>query len=273
MEGTDNIESLRALIAALRQPQSGSPWDIKQDFHSLAPYTIEEAYEVLDAVYRGNRPDLCEELGDLLLQIIYYARLAEEEGSFDFNTVVQALTAKLTRRHPHIFGENAAKPARLDLAAHRRQWQSIKEQEKAAKGQAPVYSLDTVSPALPPVLEAAKLQQQAEAAGFDWVAALPVLHKVQEELAELQEAIEKGDKAEQSAEYGDVLFTLINLGRKIGVAFEAGLKQSNQKFRRRFTYIEKSLRKQHKSLTEADISLMEKLWNEAKEHENSAAPS
>jgi len=267
MQATDKIEQLLALIAALRHPQTGSSWDIKQNFRSIAPYTIEEAYEVVDAVNRDNKQDLCEELGDLLLQIVYHARLAEEEGSFDFNNVVQAVNSKLIRRHAHIFGPAAAETAKLDAAAHKQQWQAIKMQEKSAKGQGDIYYLDAVSSALPAVLEAAKLQEKAEATGFDWVEAQPVLQKLREELKELQEAVKKGSTEEQIAEYGDVLFTLINLGRKIGANFEDSLNRTNQKFRRRFTYIEKELQKRHRNLAEADIVEMEALWNEAKEKE------
>lgn len=262
------IEDLRSLMAALRNPQNGCPWDKEQNFRSLAPYVIEEAYEVADAIHRNNSQDLCEELGDLLLQIVFHARIAEEAGLFAFPDIVQAISRKLIRRHPHIFGSAAQKAAKPDKAALKQQWEAIKAQEKAEKmPQGNSYYLDDVSSALPAVLTAEKLQQKAEQVGFDWVEALPVLQKTREELAELQEAIMEGNAEAQAAEYGDVLFTLINLGRKIGADFEGSLHRSNQKFRSRFNFIEDSLKEQNKILQEADCAEMEALWQAAKQQE------
>lgn len=267
MKASGTIEELLELMAALRHPQTGCPWDIRQNFQSIAPYTIEEAYEVADAVSRNNAGDLCEELGDLLFQVVYHARMAEEQGLFTFNKVVQAINGKLIRRHPHVFGTAEEKAIKNDITALKQQWETIKTQEQAAKKQEKAYYLDAVPSNLPAGLTAAKLQEKAEETGFDWVEALPVLQKVREELQELQEAIETGNAEEQAAEYGDVLFTLVNLGRKIGADFENSLRSTNLKFRRRFNYIEENLKKQHKSLKEADLALMEALWTEAKEKE------
>lgn len=268
----NEIERLTAIMAQLRDPETGCPWDIAQDFSSIAPYTIEEAYEVADAIARQNRADLCEELGDLLLQVVFHARMAEEEGSFSFADVARAINAKLMRRHPHVFGTKAERAARQNPAAIKRQWAVIKAQENAAKTVAAGKSetkayLDSVSANLPAALEAEKLQNQAEKIGFDWAEPLPVLAKLREELQELEEALAEGKQREAKQEFGDVLFTAINLGRKIEANFEMSLRAVNQKFRYRFGYIEAALNKQNKSLAEADLAAMEALWQEAKQAE------
>jgi len=274
------IAALIELMAALRQPETGCPWDIAQNFASIAPYTIEEAYEVADAIARGNRADLCEELGDLLLQVIFHARMAEEEGSFNFADVARGLRGKLIRRHPHIFGPPEQRAAAADPAAVSQIWQNVKQQERAARsarsgaGNAAAAEkaesesrLSAVSPALPPVLETKKLQQAAERVGFDWAEPQPVIDKMREELTELEEALAAGDKTAIGKEYGDILFTAVNLGRKIQADFELSLKGANQKFRRRFGYIEQELRRAGEAPKPENLARMENLWNEAKQQE------
>jgi len=273
-QAAHEIEALLDIMAELRRPDGGCPWDRAQNFTSIAPYTIEEAYEVADAIARSNRADLCEELGDLLYQVIFHARIAEEEGSFTFADVARTLRAKLIRRHPHIFGSAEERGACADAAAVQRQWQQIKQQEKAAKqaqagaGAAADESLlNAVSSALPPVLEARKLQESAERVGFDWAEPQPVLEKTREELTELEEALAAGDRPEIGKEYGDILFTAVNLGRKIGADFDMSLKATNQKFRRRFSYIEQKLREDGRTPGAENLAMMEELWRKAKAQE------
>ncbi|MEX3009035.1 nucleoside triphosphate pyrophosphohydrolase [Hoeflea sp. TYP-13] len=273
MEASKDIARLVEIMAALRDPQSGCPWDVKQDFQSIKPYTIEEAYEVADAIERDDLDDLCDELGDLLLQVVFHARMAEEAGAFDFGDVVHAITRKMIRRHPHVFaGSNADTPEGVKL-----QWEDIKAAEKAERAerrrqhgrteQEATGLLDGVSRALPALSEAIKLQHKAARVGFDWSEAAPVLAKIEEELGELRGALELGDKTKVEGEFGDLVFALVNLGRHVGADPEMALRGTNGKFRKRFAFIEKSLGENGEDIKEATLERMETLWGEAKAHD------
>lgn len=272
-----DIARLIEIMAALRAPVTGCPWDIEQDFASIAPYTIEEAYEVADAIERGDMDDLRDELGDLLLQVVYHARMAEEAGDFAFGDVVEAITTKMIRRHPHVFGDAEARAA----GAAKGMWDAIKAQEKARKRDARLARglpaedhghgfLDSVPVALPALVRARKLQDKAATVGFDWADAAPILDKIEEEIAELREAIAEGDKAAMSDEFGDVLFALVNFGRHVDVEAETALAGTNAKFRRRFHFIERELSASGRRLGEATLDEMEALWQRAKRAERTA---
>lgn len=274
MKPSRDVKRLIEIMAALRHPQSGCPWDKVQTFQTIMPYTIEETYEVADAIKRNDRADLCEELGDLLLQVVYHARLAEEEGSFSFADVVESITKKMIRRHPHVFGTKAQRQAGMSDDA----WERIKAVEKAEK-QAQKAGLiephkkknaylDDVSSVFPPWLEALKLQKKAARAGFDWPGAAEVLQKLEEETQELTEAITTKDSPAIAAEHGDVLFTIINLGRKLNLDPDMALAMTNKKFRSRFSYIEKKLQEKYKQLEDASLTEMESLWQQAKTEES-----
>mgnify|MGYP003630768257 FL=1 len=270
MEPSKDISRLIEIMAALRDPQTGCPWDLKQDFQSIKPYTIEEAYEVADAIERNDMDDLTDELGDLLLQVVFHARMAQENGDFEFGDVVEAITRKLIRRHPHVFS-NASTDTPEGVKV---QWDDIKAAEKAerasrrqARGEAVDGDggrLEGVPRALPALTEAIKLQQQAARVGFDWNEAAPVLAKIEEELAELREALESNDKGKVQEEFGDLVFALVNLGRHVGAEPEMALRGTNQKFRRRFSHIEKTLEAKGEDLQQASLERMEQLWGEAK---------
>lgn len=260
----------------LRTPGIGCAWDLEQDFASVAPFTIEEAYEVADAIARGDLQDLRDELGDLLLQVVFHARMAEEQGAFDFGGVVEAITSKLIRRHPHVFGETR------DLSAGevKLAWDRIKAGETAERARRlgtppPASILDGVPVALPSLTRADKLTRKAAAIGFTWPDAAAVLDKVTEELDELREAIAGRDRAAIADELGDVLFTMANAGRVLGVDPEAALAGTNRKFERRFRHVESRLAAIGRSPAESDLAEMDDLWNEAKAAETAAgrAPS
>lgn len=267
MKPAKDISRLIEIMAALRDPQSGCPWDVEQDFASIAPYTIEEAYEVLDAIQRQDLADLRDELGDLLLQVVFHARMAEEDGAFDFGDVVDAITTKMIRRHPHVFGDEKAREAGMAKGV----WERIKAEEKAERqarrgvnSDAPSSYLDDVTVALPALTRALKLQQKASHVGFDWGAPHPVLDKIEEEICELREAMAQDDTAAVAEEFGDLMFALVNLGRQLGLDPEAALRGTNEKFRTRFAVIERGLEADGKVLGEAPLQDMERLWQEAK---------
>jgi len=271
MQPSENIERLIEIMAALRDPQSGCPWDIEQDFASIAPYTIEEAYEVADAIARGDMDDLRDELGDLLLQVVYHARMAEEAGDFRFADVVKAITTKMIRRHPHVFGDESARGAGMAKGM----WDKIKAEEKAEKRTARIARgldpedhgkgfLDSVPVALPALTRSLKLQERASKVGFDWGAPGPVLEKIEEEIGELKHAIESGDLSAAKDEFGDVLFALVNLGRHLHVDAESALAGTNDKFRARFHFVEQRLNEVGGSLEQASLEEMEALWQTAK---------
>ena len=252
-----NIATLRAIMAALRTPVTGCPWDLEQDFASIAPYTIEEAYEVADAIQRGNKADLCDELGDLLLQPIYHAQMAAEEGSFTFDDVIEGVVSKMIRRHPHVFGDAEAKAAGVAKGF----WEAGKAKER--QGQPKQGLLATVPIALPGLTRAVKLQSKAAKVGFDWPSVENVYDKIAEEIAELRAAAD----ADKAGEFGDVLFALANVARHLGIDPEAALRATNEKFVRRFGYIETELAKLGREPKDSDLAEMDTLWNQAKEFE------
>jgi len=247
-------------MARLRDPQTGCPWDIEQTFESIAPYTIEEAHEVADAIARGDFDDLRDELGDLLLQVVYHARMAEEAGRFDFDAVAQGIADKMIRRHPHVFG--AADPDRT-AAEQTAEWEAIKAAERAAKGQDRARTLDGVALGLPALTRALKLQNRAARVGFDWPQTAAVLDKITEEAGEL-EAARDGDPAHLAEEYGDLLFVMVNLGRHLKIDPEAALRGANAKFTRRFGHIEDELAAAGRSPDQATLEEMDALWDAAK---------
>lgn len=263
-----DIDVLLRIMGALRTPGTGCPWDLEQDFASISRYTIEEAYEVADAIEHGDLEDLRDELGDLLLQVVFHARMAEERGAFDFGGVVEAITAKLIRRHPHVFG-NARN---LSPSEVKSLWDEIKAAEKAerrgCKGEDRAPSvLDGVISGLPALTRADKLTRKAAAVGFTWPDALSVIDKVEEELAELREAVEAKAKSAIAEELGDLIFTLANLGRQLDIDPEAALAATNLKFERRFRSIEAALSRIGKTPAMSDLEEMDALWTAAKREE------
>ena len=258
-----NIATLRAIMAALRTPVTGCPWDLEQDFASIAPYTIEEAYEVADAIQRGNKADLCDELGDLLLQPIYHAQMAAEEGSFTFDDVIESVVTKMIRRHPHVFGDAKARAAGVANGF----WEANKAKER--QGQPKQGLLASVPIALPGLTRAVKLQAKAAKVGFDWPSVANVYDKITEEIAELRAAAD----AEKPGEFGDVLFALANVARHLGIDPEAALRATNEKFTSRFGYIEAELQKRGREPKDSDLAEMDTLWNQAKEFERSLVRS
>ena len=266
MKPARDISRLIEIMAALRTPVSGCPWDLEQDFSSIAPYTIEEAYEVVDAIERGDFADLTDELGDLLLQVVFHARMGEEKGLFAFPDVVEAITRKLIRRHPHVFGDTA----HLTPDEVKGLWAKIKGEEKAERaarrgGLEPHKGLLADVPrALPALTRAVKLQSKASTVGFDWNDARLVLDKIKEEIAECEEAISSGNTAHVREEIGDLLFAVANLARHVDVDAEDSLRGTNTKFEKRFAYIEKTLAERGIALKDATLEQMDKLWNEAK---------
>jgi len=262
------LDELLAIMARLRDPERGCPWDVRQDFDSIAPYTLEEAYEVVDAIDRRDWDDLRDELGDLLLQVVFHARMAEERGLFDFADVAGAIADKMVRRHPHVFGD--ARYANVEEQG--RAWEAIKAQERAAKGAPPDDSaLAGVSPGLPEWKRAARLQQRAAAVGFDWPDYRPVLDKLAEELDEVRAEFEAGaDPARLEDEVGDVLFVAVNLARHAGVDFSRALRHANAKFERRFRRMEQRATAEGGRLADRDLPAQEALWQRAKQDEREA---
>ncbi|MFN0023091.1 MAG: nucleoside triphosphate pyrophosphohydrolase [Parvularculaceae bacterium] len=249
------IDDLVALMAALRTPKTGCPWDLEQDFRSIAPYTIEEAYEVADAIDRGDMAGLKDELGDLLFQAVFHARMAEEAGAFAFDDVARGIIDKMRRRHPHVFAEATARTADEQTRA----WEDQKAAERLSKGAQSI--LDDVPLGLPGLTRAVKLQKRAARVGFDWTNPRDVLDKIAEETGELIDAMDAGAPDAIEDEYGDLLFVMANLSRHLGIDPEAALRRANEKFRRRFRHIEQSLGDR---LGAAGLDEMEALWGEAK---------
>jgi len=278
-----DIARLIEIMAALRTPGSGCPWDLEQDFATIAPYTLEEAYEVADAIARGDFDDLRDELGDLLLQVVFHARMAEEAGLFGFGDVVQAITEKLIRRHPHVFGD----AGRLPTDAVNALWDRIKAQEKAERAERRAVSasnaaersasersagaLAGVPVTLPALTRALKLQDKAGKVGFDWNDPLAVLAKIREEADEIAAALAAGNASEARAEVGDLMFAVVNLARHLGADPEAVLRATNQKFERRFGHIEDALAAAGKTPQQSTLGEMDALWNAAKAAERDAA--
>ena len=277
MEPSRDISRLIEIMAALRTPVTGCPWDLEQDFKSIAPYTIEEAYEVADAIERGDMADLKLELGDLLLQPVYHARMAEEQGLFDFGDVVEAVTKKMIRRHPHVFGDEEARSAGMAKGA----WERIKASEKAEQAEArrnageaadsteatslPDPSLlDDVPRTLPGLMAAIKLQTKAGKVGFDWNDPKAVLAKIREELDEVEAELDEAAPDRLRDEIGDLLFAVANLARHVNVDAEGALRGTNEKFRSRFAHIEAHIGRTGHTMESADLETMERLWVEAK---------
>jgi ATP diphosphatase len=257
---------LLEVMRALRDPEQGCSWDIEQDFASIAPYTIEEAYEVADAIERQDWSELKNELGDLLLQTVYHTQIASEAALFTFDDVANAISDKMVARHPHVFGaESQDKSAEQQTA----DWESIKATERATKSKQGV--LEDVALALPALMRAAKLQKRAARVGFDWPNISQVLDKIQEETQELVEAKKTLTQTEVVEEYGDLMFVMVNLGRHLKVDAEEALRGANMKFTRRFQYIENELARQGLSPEKSNLNDMDKLWNEAKKVERNGA--
>jgi nucleoside triphosphate diphosphatase len=275
-----DIAKLVEIMAALRTPKTGCPWDLEQSFETIVPYTIEEAYEVAEAVLRGDLADLKDELGDLLLQVVFHARMAEEQGAFAFPDVVEAITEKLIRRHPHVFGDRRGTTA----ADVKGLWAKIKGEERekrrakrAAAGldASPPSLLDDVPLALPALSRAETLQRRVVAVGFDWPDTAQVIDKIREELAETEAALKKQDRAELADEIGDLLFTVANLARHAGIDAEDALRATNRKFERRFRFVEGGLAARGKAPAQSSLDEMEALWQDAKaaEREQVSAPA
>ncbi|WP_199096711.1 nucleoside triphosphate pyrophosphohydrolase [Dyella sp. ASV21] len=263
-----SLDDLLAIMARLRDPAGGCPWDVQQNFATIAPYTIEEAYEVADAIDRQDWHDLRDELGDLLLQVVFHAQMAKEAGLFDFADVAHAISDKMVRRHPHVFGEES-----YDTAdAQTRAWEDIKAAERAAKGEPPDDSaLAGVSRGLPEWKRAMKLQERAARVGFDWPDERPVLDKVLEEVDEVRDEFANGrDPQRLQDEIGDVLFVLVNLARHAKVDFSQAMRHANAKFERRFRHMEQLAKAQGTPLSERDLTDQEALWQQAKRAEPSA---
>jgi ATP diphosphatase len=264
VEKRHNLADLLAIMARLRDPERGCPWDLQQDFSTIAPYTIEEAYEVADAIDRKDWHDLRDELGDLLLQVVFHAQMAKEQGLFDFDDVAHAISEKMLRRHPHVFGDASY----ADVEEQKRAWEDIKAAERAAKGAQEDSVLAGVSRGQPEWQRALKLQQRAATVGFDWPDHRPVIGKLHEELAEVAAEFDAGaDPARLEDEIGDVLFVAVNLARHAKVDFARALKHANAKFERRFRRMEQMAAEQGKALSGAALAEQEALWQRAKAEE------
>jgi len=270
MTPSRDISRLIEIMARLRTPVTGCPWDLEQTFATIAPYTIEEAYEVADAIARDDMHDLCDELGDLLLQVVFHARMAEEQGAFAFGDVVEAITRKMIRRHPHVFADSSGQ---LSPAGVKGAWDRIKAEEKAERAarnpDAAVRSglLAKVKAGQPALAQALALQQTASTVGFDWNDARAVLAKIREEIDEIEAALDDGDAADIAAETGDLMFALVNLARHVKADPEVTLRRTNAKFERRFAYIEAALAEKGRTPEDASLAEMDALWNEAKSKE------
>jgi nucleoside triphosphate diphosphatase len=271
MRPSRDISGLLDIMAALRTQGSGCPWDLEQNFSTIAPYTIEEAYEVTDAIARGDLDDLRDELGDLLLQVVFHARMAEEQHAFSFGDVVEAITRKMIRRHPHVFVD---KDGKLTPSHVKEAWDRIKAEEKAERAarrppeeRAHTSLLSSVKAGQPALARALALQRKASTVGFDWNDPRAVLQKIREEADEIEAALDQGSAEELAAETGDLLFAVVNLARHAGADPEVALRGANAKFERRFGYIERVLEARGRSLAGASLAEMDALWNEAKAKE------
>ncbi|MFT6023715.1 MAG: ATP diphosphatase [Ascidiaceihabitans sp.] len=262
------IERLLEIMRRLRDPDTGCPWDIEQTFDTIAPYTIEEAYEVADAIERQDWAELEGELGDLLLQSVYHTAIGEELGHFSFQSVVRNISDKMVARHPHVFGDESREKSAEQQTAD---WESIKAAERAGKAQG--GALDGVAVGLPALLRAFKLQKRAARVGFDWPSTDQVIDKIQEEAAELVEARDTLTHADMTEEYGDLMFVMANLGRHLGIEPEAALRAANAKFTRRFEAVEAALTKMGKTPEQSDLAEMDAIWDQVKIVEKAAKSS
>jgi len=262
MDPSRDIGRLLEIMAALRTPETGCPWDLAQNFSTIAPYTLEEAYEVADAIARDELADLKDELGDLLLQVVFHARMAEEQDAFDFGDVVQAITEKLIRRHPHVFADETSPTPRAVEGL----WERIKAEEKVTNKTGQTGALAGIPVALPALSRALKLQMKASKVGFDWNDPRAVLRKIREEADEIEAELDRSqaNKAAIAGEVGDLLFAVVNLARHLDADPEGVLRQTNLKFERRFAAIERALAARGKSPQEVSLAEMDALWNEAK---------
>ena len=262
MDPSRDIGRLLEIMAALRTPETGCPWDLAQNFSTIAPYTLEEAYEVADAIARDDLADLKDELGDLLLQVVFHARMAEEQDAFDFGDVVQAITEKLIRRHPHVFADETSPTPRAVEGL----WERIKAEEKVTNKTGQTGALAGIPVALPALSRALKLQMKASKVGFDWNDPRAVLRKIREEADEIEAELDRSqaNKAAIAGEVGDLLFAVVNLARHLDADPEAVLRQTNLKFERRFAAIERALAARGKAPQEVSLAEMDALWNEAK---------
>ncbi len=271
-DATGGIDRLLAIMARLRDPQAGCPWDLQQDFASIAPYTIEEAYEVADAIDRGDLPGLCDELGDLLLQVVFHARMAEEQGAFAFPDVVAAISDKMLRRHPHVFGTTDA----ADAGVVSRNWEAIKQQERADAGERDTSALAGIARGLPEWQRAVKLQKRAARVGFDWPGPAPVIAKLHEEIDEVRVefdavAAHPGDAQAQARleeEIGDLLFVAANLARHARVDVGSALRRANHKFERRFRAMEALAADEGVALAELPLAAQDGYWHRVKQTEH-----
>jgi tetrapyrrole methylase family protein/MazG family protein/ATP diphosphatase len=269
-EGQAPIAELLDIMARLRDPAGGCAWDLEQTFATIAPYTVEEAYEVADAIRRGSMGDLAEELGDLLLQVVFHAQMAREAGAFDFDDVARGISAKMIRRHPHVFGEASIRTAAEQTIA----WEEIKAAERSVRAGAaekPAGLLDDIAVTLPALTRAAKLSRRAARVGFVWPNTEAVLAKLREEVAELEAEVAAGDVAKAREELGDVLFVCANIGRALDVDPEDALREANGKFTRRFGHIERVLAERGSSPAQSTLEEMDALWDEAKAAEKATA--
>ncbi len=261
------MQQLLLIMTRLRDPGTGCPWDLEQDFTTIAPYTLEEAHEVADAIARGDMDNLREELGDLLLQVVFHAQMAKEQQLFDFEQVAAGIVDKMIRRHPHVFpdgrldGETIAIASREVIA----NWEAIKQAEKAARGEQHTRLLDGITAGLPALIRAEKLQRKAGKVGFDWNDPRAVIAKLREEIDEIEAELGSGDRDAQEEELGDVLFCVVNLARHLDLDSEMALKRTNAKFQQRFAHIEDRLAGQGIPFAEASLEQMEALWLEAKQ--------
>ena len=263
------ITKLLDIMKSLRDPETGCPWDIEQKFSTIAPYTLEEAYEVVDAIARNDMNELCSELGDLLFQVVYHSQLAEESGFFNFKDVTEKINEKLIHRHPHVFGNVGIADAKSQSIA----WENIKRQERIEKQEdtdsdpyLDVGLLDGINRTMPALARAQKLQNRAATVGFDWASVQPVLDKIREELNEVEEEInsEFQNTEKIADEIGDLIFTCVNLARHFQINSESALRKTNEKFEKRFSFIERTLAEQGSNLYEAELEEMDRLWDEAK---------
>ncbi len=257
------IRQLLDVMARLRDKETGCPWDIEQDFRSIAPCTIEEAYEVADAIERGDMEDFKEELGDLLLQVVFHSQMAKEELLFEFDDVVERLIQKLVSRHPHVFGDETAKSAEDVLGI----WQQAKDKEKQDKGNSPPSILDDIPMNFPALMRAQKISKKAAKSGFEWTQTEDVIDKIIEELNEFRAEIKSGDKNKQAEELGDVFFTLVNLGRRLDIDCEEAMRACNSKFYRRFSGMERDIAADGKSLSDLSAEEWEIYWQKQKAKE------
>lgn len=260
-----SIEDLQRIMVRLRDPENGCPWDKVQTFQSISPYTIEEAYEVAEAIRKEDFQELLGELGDLLLQVVYLSRIAEESELFSLQDVIESICEKMVRRHPHVFSDQET----VDATHHSELWEAEKAQERAQKSDMPVSALEGVALALPALLRAHKLQKRAARVGFDWGDIQPACDKVSEEMHEVHEALASGDKNHIKEEVGDFLFAAVNVARHAGVDAEQALRAANHKFERRFRAVESQLQSEGLALEDCDLSKMDAAWDSVKAQEKS----